>query len=75
MMKRFFTTLFELIVRLVNFILQKKEKSAKQIEKDEKRSEDVERLKEDNALKEAIQRGDYETVEKIREKKKHYSNL
>ena len=74
-MKRFFTTLFELIVRLVNFILQKKEKSAKQIEKDEKRSEDVERLKEDNALKEAIQRGDYETVEKIREKKKHYSNL
>ena len=74
-MKSLFLTLFELIVRLVNFVLQKKEKSAKDVEKEEKHQEDLDRLKEDIELKDAIQSGDYETVQRIREKRRKYPNL
>jgi len=74
-MQSFFLNLFSLIVRVVNFILQKKEKSAKDIEAEEKRQADLARLKEDIELKDAIQRGDYETVQRIREKRRKYPNL
>ena len=68
-------SIIEAIIRIINFVLGKKEKTEKQIEKDEKRQEDVDRLKEDIELKDAIQNGDWETVERIRKKKKEYKNL
>ena len=74
-MKNLFTAIIELIIRITNFILQKKEKSAKDVEKEEKQKADAERLAEDMQLANAIKTGDWETVAKIREKRKHYSNL
>lgn len=69
------TAIIELIVRFCNFFLQNKEKTAEQLEQERRRQEDLARLKEDAELKDAIQRGDYETVNRIREKRKKYPNL
>lgn len=67
--------IFEFIIRIVNFFLGKSEKKQSDIIRDEKKLIDERRLAEDNALKEAIQNGDYEMVSRIIEKRKLYPNL
>jgi protein-arginine kinase activator protein McsA len=74
-MKTIFLPILALIVKILSYIFGKKEQTQKQIEKEEKKQEDLDRIKEDNELKEAIQRGDYETVARIRKKRKEYNNL
>lgn len=69
------TAIIELVVRLVNFILQKKETSAEDLAEAKKRQEELDKIKEDNELKIAIQTGDFETVARIREKRRKYSHL
>ena len=72
---RIVTAIIELIIRVFNFILQKKETTAEDLAEAKKRQEELDRIKEDNELKIAIQTGDYETVARIREKRKKYSHL
>jgi hypothetical protein len=69
------TAIIELIVRIVNFILQKKETTAEDLAEAKKRQDELDRIKEDNDLKIAIQTGDFETIQRIREKRKKYSHL
>ena len=72
---RIITAIIELIIRLVNFILQKKETTAEDLAESKKRQDELDRIKEDNELKIAIQTGDFETIQRIREKRKKYSHL
>ena len=69
------TAIIEVIVRIINFILQKKETTAEEIEAEKRRQHELEMIQEDNELKIAIQTGDYETVARIREKRKRYHDL
>lgn len=69
------TAIIELIIRVFNFILQKKEITAEDLAEAKKRQEELDRIKEDNELKIAIQTGDFETIQRIREKRKKYSHL
>jgi hypothetical protein len=64
-----------LIMRIINFILQKKERTERDTIKDEEKTDEQKQLDFDNALMDAIKRGDGEEVARLREKKRRYPNL
>ncbi len=70
-----FSSIVEFIMRIVNFFLSKAEKTKEEIEAEVRKKADQVKLAEDFLLANAIKTGDWETVQRIREKREHYSNL